>query len=141
MRLPAGRVTRTRSPGRSSRAGFALWSFTSTLPPVQAAAASARLLNRRAAQSHLSARTESAGAGRISAGGRPGPHGPGAASARRPGGLERARAPRARRSPTPVGAGAGRQGSGPGDDRALLAGHCENRSGSLYRTDLAPWQT
>ena len=81
MRRPAGRVTRTRSPGRSSRAGFALWSFTSTLPPVQAAAASARLLNRRAAQSHLSARTESAGLAHISAGRRPTPHGPETASA------------------------------------------------------------
>jgi len=81
MRRPAGSVTRTRSPGRSSRAGFALWSFTSTLPPVQAAAASARLLNRRAAQSHLSARTESAGLAHISAGRRPTPHGPETASA------------------------------------------------------------
>jgi len=122
MRRPAGSVTRTRSPGRSSRAGFALWSFTSTLPPVQAAAASARLLNRRAAQSHLSARTESAGLAHISAGRRPTPHGPETASA------ESARANRAPdRYPTLI----------EGSWRVIA----RNRSVSLYRIDLAPRQT
>src|SRR3989442_1122101 len=72
-----------RSPGRSGRAGFALCSFTRTLPPLQAAAASARLLKSRAAQSHLSVRTESAEGAFISAGRRPWPLRPGTGSAER----------------------------------------------------------
>src|SRR5439155_916265 len=48
-----------RSPTRTGLAGFAVSSLTSTLPPAHAAAARLRVLKKRAAQSHLSTRSES----------------------------------------------------------------------------------
>src|SRR5207253_11005724 len=50
--------TRSRSPTRSCFARFARAPFTSTLPPSMAAAATARVLKKRAAQSQVSRRTE-----------------------------------------------------------------------------------
>ena len=58
-RLARGSVILSRSPARTTLDGLATWSLTSTLPPLQAAAASVRLLKKRAAQSHLSMRTSS----------------------------------------------------------------------------------
>ena len=54
--FPRGSVIRKTSPERTMRDGLAASSFTSTLPPSHAAAASVRLLKKRAAQSHLSSR-------------------------------------------------------------------------------------
>jgi pyruvate dehydrogenase E1 component len=48
-----------RSPGWISRLGFARSPLTCTRPPLSASTASARVLTRRAAQSHLSMRTRS----------------------------------------------------------------------------------
>ena len=45
------------SPGRTVLDGLAASPLTCTLPPLQAVAASVRLLKKRAAQSHLSIRT------------------------------------------------------------------------------------
>src|SRR5512147_2541230 len=56
MRGPARWETRIRSPTRTSRAGLAACSLTSTLPPSHAAVAWLRLRKNRAAQSHLSRR-------------------------------------------------------------------------------------
>src|SRR5437660_12671598 len=58
-RRPRGKVTMTRSPARTFRAGLAASSLTSTLPPSHAVEARLRVLNTRAAQSHLSMRIES----------------------------------------------------------------------------------
>src|SRR5882724_10178086 len=58
-RRPRGSVTMMRSPARTRLAGFAASSLTSTLPPSQDAEARLRVLNTRAAQSHLSTRIES----------------------------------------------------------------------------------
>src|SRR5204863_9068631 len=59
IRLSPPCVRRSRSPTRTSLAGFAAPSLTSTLPPAHAAAARLRVLKKRAAQSHLSTRSES----------------------------------------------------------------------------------
>jgi hypothetical protein len=45
------------SPGRTVLEALAASPLTCTLPPLQAAAASVRLLKKRAAHSHLSIRT------------------------------------------------------------------------------------
>src|SRR5262245_49267623 len=58
-RRPRGSETVMRSPARTRRAGFAASSLTSTLPPSHATEAWLRVLNTRAAQSHLSTRIES----------------------------------------------------------------------------------
>src|SRR4029453_7514930 len=57
IRRPRGKVTCRRSPGRTTFEGLAASPLTSTLPPLQAHAASVRLLKKRAAHSHLSMRT------------------------------------------------------------------------------------
>src|SRR5207244_6349551 len=58
-RRPRGSVTLMRSPARTRLAGFAASSLMSTLPPSHAVEARLRVLNTRAAQSHLSTRIES----------------------------------------------------------------------------------
>src|SRR5262245_28563470 len=60
-RRPCGSVTRTTSPGRRALAGLTDCSLTSTLPPSHASAARLRVLNTRAAHSHLSTRTDCVG--------------------------------------------------------------------------------
>ncbi len=57
MRRIRGSVTRSMSPGRTVLEGLAASPLTWTLPPLQAVAASVRLLKKRAAHSHLSIRT------------------------------------------------------------------------------------
>src|SRR5262245_51872530 len=61
-RRPRGSETETMSPARTLRAGLAASSLMSTLPPSHAVAPRLRVLNTRAAQSHLSTRIESSGA-------------------------------------------------------------------------------
>src|SRR5262245_51325274 len=51
---PESFFTRSMSPMRTSREGFACWPFDEILPSSQARAASERVLKNRAAQSHLS---------------------------------------------------------------------------------------